>query len=269
MAPLSFVHAARRSSLFQRRIWNFGVLLAALTATGAVMAAPAAAQTPSGSSRTAGYSRTDLELAAQAAERDPKRRAEAEALRARLQNGDYSPGDRLVLELRGDSALFDTLTVRSGPSLRLPNIPDVPLRGVLRSEVQDYLTKYLARYIREPDVRAESLIRVSMLGQVGRPGFYDFNSDMLLTDAIMAAGGPTSTAAIDRSTITRGKTVVLAKERVSRAAQTGATLDRLGLRPGDEVTVGEKRKRWDAQTILGIAGAVASLGITILYFVRN
>lgn len=270
MAPLSFVHVGRRSLSFQGRIWNLGVVLAVLTATGGAMASPAAAQTPVvGASRTAGYSRADLELAAQAAERDPKRRAEAEALRARLQNGDYSAGDRVVLELRGDSALFDTLTVRSGPSLRLPNIPDVPLRGVLRSELEDHLTKYLARYIREPDVRAESLIRVSMLGQVGRPGFYDFNSDLLLTDAIMAAGGPTSNAAIDRSTIKRGKTVVLAKERVRRATQTGATLDRLGLRPGDEITVGEKRNRWDTQAILGIAGAAASLAFTILYFVRS
>lgn len=245
-----------------RRARSAGVMV---VAAGALLAAPVDAQ---GTARTA-YSRADLESALREAERDGKRSAEAATLRARLQNGDFAAGDRVVVELRGDSAIYDTLTVRGGPSLRLPNIPDVPLKGVLRSELQDYLTKYLARYVRNPDVRTESLIRLSVLGQVGKPGFYDFNSDLLLTDAIMAAGGPTGTAAIERSTIRRGTAVVLAKERVRRAAQTGATLDRLGLRPGDEITVGEKRRRVDTQTVLGIAGAVASLALTVLYFARN
>ena len=237
----------------------------------AVLASGAVAQgtTAPSSAARATYSRADLETAVREAERDGKRRTEAATLRARLENGDFSAGDRVVVEVRGDSSLYDTLTVRSGPTLRLPNIPDVPLKGVLRSELQDYLTKYLARYIRNPDVRTESLIRLSVLGQVGRPGYYDFNSDVLLTDAIMTAGGPTGIAAIERSTIRRGRTVVIAKERMRRAAQTGATLDRLGLRPGDEITVGERRKRWDAQTILGITGAVASLALTILFFARN
>jgi protein involved in polysaccharide export with SLBB domain len=237
-----------------------------LAAASVMLAASAGAQATAG---TAGYSRADLQAALREAEGDGKRSAEAATLRARLQNGDFSPGDRVVVELRGDSALFDTLTVRTGPSLRVPNIPDVPLKGVLRSELQGYLTTYLARYIRDPEVRTESLIRLSILGQVGKPGFYDFNSDILLTDAIMAAGGPTGTAALERSTIRRGTNVVLAKERVRRAAQTGATLDRLGLRPGDEISVGEKRQRFDVQTILAITGAAASLALTLFYFARN
>lgn len=259
------VHAATSSSSLRRRVWSTGLVLSA----GALWALPARAQGTS-SSASAAYSRADIETAAQEAERaGGDRRTEAAALRARLQSGDFQPGDRVVVEVRGDSAVFDTLTVRGGPSLRLPNIPDVPLRGVLRSELQGYLTTYLARYIREPEVRAESLIRLSVLGEVGKPGFYDFNSDLLLTDAIMAAGGPTANAAIDRSTIRRGKNVILEKDRVGRAAQSGATLDRLGLRPGDEISVGLKRRRWDAQTILGITGAVASLALTILFFARN
>ena len=247
---------------WQRGARGLGLALVAVALVGADAAAQAAPVRER-------YSRADLEQAAQEAERNPKTRTEAAAIRARLQNGDFAPGDRIVLELRGDSSAFDTLTVRGGPSLRIANIPDVPLRGVLRSELQSYLTKYLTRYIREPDVRVESLIRLSVLGEVGKPGFYDFNSDILLTDAIMAAGGPTGTAAIERSTIRRGKAVVLAKDRVQRAAQTGATLDRLGLRPGDAIEVGQKRRRLDTQAMLGIVGAVTSLALTILWFSRN
>jgi protein involved in polysaccharide export with SLBB domain len=221
-----------------------------------------------GDGRAGNATRSELETAARAAEqRGSAGRVEATALRARLQNGDFQPGDRIVVELRGDSSLFDTLTVRTGPSVRLAGLPDVSLQGVLRSELPDHLTKSLSRYIRQPQVRAESLVRLSVLGQVGKPGFYDFASDMLLTDAIMAAGGPTATAALDRSTVRRGPTVILAKADVERAAQTGATLDRLGLRPGDEITVGEKRVRnW--QTIASAIGVVTSLAFAVAYLVR-
>jgi protein involved in polysaccharide export with SLBB domain len=253
---------------FLRRL-SFAVALATASLG---WASDAVAQTAA-ATRAAGYSRADLQAALASAERSAgssaASREEADILRMRLQNGDFSPGDRVVIEVRGDSALFDTLTVRTGPTLRLPNIPDVPLRGVLRSELQDHLTRYLARYIRDPDVRTESLIRLSVLGEVGKPGFYDFNSDMLLTDAIMAAGGPTGQAAVNRSTIKRGQRTVMSKGRVQAAAQSGATLDRIGLRPGDEITIGKRRERLNAQTILGIAGAAASLGLTILFFARN
>ena len=259
--------AAQRAGELWRGAGKAGlVALASVMLAGGAVAQSAVAP---GSTARAAYSRADLETALRDAERDRKRSAEAASLRARLEGGDFAAGDRVVLEVRGDSSLYDTLTVRGGPTLRLPNIPDVPLKGVLRSELQDYLTKYLARYIRNPDVRTESLIRLSVLGEVGKPGFYDFNSDILLTDAIMTAGGPTGNAAIERSTIRRGRAVVLSKERVRRAAQTGATLDRLGLRPGDEISVGERRKRLDTQTILGITGAVASLALTLLFFARN
>ena len=262
MAALRTIpRSGTRSALLGRRARGLGLLVSA----SALLVGTAGAQAPARQS----YSRADLEQAAQEAERNPKTRSDAALLRSRLQNGDFAPGDRIVLELRGDSAVFDTLTVRSGPSLRIANIPDVPLKGVLRSELQDYLTKYLARYIREPDVRTETLIRLSVLGEVGKPGFYDFNSDILLTDAIMAAGGPTGAAAIERSTIRRGKAVILAKSRVQRAAQSGATLDRLGLRPGDAIEVGQKRRRMDAQAIIGITGAVASLALSLIWLARN
>jgi protein involved in polysaccharide export with SLBB domain len=255
------------------RRWRRTVALGVLLGAGVVTVDTVQAQTAAAPARAGNYSRAELEAAAQEAERtagsDATKRAAAAALRARLTAGDFAAGDRVVLEVRGDSALFDTLTVRGGPSLRLPNMPDLSLRGVLRSELQDHLSKFLSRYIRNPDVRTESLIRLSLLGQVGKPGFYDFNSDLLLTDAIMAAGGPTGNAAIERSTIRRGREVVLAKESVRRAAQSGSTLDRLGLRPGDEITIGEKRDRLNIQTILGITGAAASLALTLLYFARN
>ena len=65
-----------------------------------------------------------------------QKRIEADALRARLRDGDFRGGDRIVLSVRGDSALTDTFTVHPGRTLRLPNLPELPLQGVLRAELR-------------------------------------------------------------------------------------------------------------------------------------
>ena len=77
--------------------------------------------------------------------RDEKQR-ESAALRARLRDGDFQVGDRVVLFLRGDSVLSDTFTVERGRTLALPDIPTVALNGVLRSELQSHLAKQLGPY---------------------------------------------------------------------------------------------------------------------------
>ena len=83
-------------------------------------------------------------------------------------------------------------------------MPDISLQGVLRSELQDYLTTQLARYIKHPDVQTTSLVRVAVMGSVTKPGFYQLPADLALADAIMIAGGPTTTADVDRTQVKRG-----------------------------------------------------------------
>jgi hypothetical protein len=59
------------------------------------------------------------------------------------------PGDHIVLTVPTDSALSDTFVVRAGgsdgPVLRLPNLPEIPLRGVLRSELKPHLVEHVGR----------------------------------------------------------------------------------------------------------------------------
>src|SRR3970282_542657 len=95
--------------------------------------------------------RAELEKAAKATEsaaleqRDEKTRskylADAAAIRMRLTNGDFIPGDRIRLLVEGDTALSDTFTVRGDRMLPLPNLPPISLQGVLDSESGPSLTK--------------------------------------------------------------------------------------------------------------------------------
>ena len=83
-----------------------------------------------------------------------KYRLDAEVIIQRLANGDFIPGDRILILVQGDTALTDTFTVRGDRMLPLPNIPPISLQGVLDSELEEYLTKELLRYIKEVQLEA-------------------------------------------------------------------------------------------------------------------
>jgi protein involved in polysaccharide export with SLBB domain len=242
----------------------YGKLWQAVVCVAVMLPSAMAQESPSnGTARTHQASRAELEALAIAAEQlasssqgnaqvKKQKRIEADALRARLRDGDFRGGDRIVLSVRGDSALTDTFTVHPGRTLRLPNLPELPLQGVLRAELRDHLTRHIARFLRDPVVEAHPLIRLGLLGEVDRPGYYFATTDGMVTDAIMLAGGPTREADLTKTTVRRG-TIVLWER---------ATLDQLDLRSGDEIIVGVRsRGRWE--TVLRTAGFVSGIAVGI------
>src|SRR5260370_412821 len=73
----------------------------------------------------------------------------AARVRAGLTAGDFTVGYRVVLMVEGEKELSDTFVVGPGRRLALPGIADVPLDGVLRAELAEYLTRRLARNLRD------------------------------------------------------------------------------------------------------------------------
>lgn len=212
---------------------------------------------------------TDQEATAQT---DPALRSQkqmqAATIRARLRDGDFDVGDRVFLSIRTDSLVSDTVVVRAGRMIRLPNLPDISLQGVLRSELQDYLTTQLTRYIKRPEVQTTSLVRVAVMGSVAKPGFYQLPADLALADAIMIAGGPTQNADVDRTQVKRGNEVVYSSTLLGQEVAKGATLDQLNIRPGDQILIGERHKtNW--ALIASIVGITAGLISTIVVLRRH
>lgn len=177
----------------------------------------------------------------------------ARQVKERLDKGDLQPGDRIALRVVGEQALTDTFTVTPERTVELPSMPALPVSGVLRSELESHLTKQLSRYIRNPDLRAEALVRVSLAGAVGRPGFYNLPADVLATDAIMAAGGPSGAADVGRTTIRRGGVEIATEVEVASAVQSGESLDQLNVQSGDEIVVGTKGQ--------GLTGVLKVMGM--------
>lgn len=192
---------------------------------------------------------------------------EAAMIRARLDGGDLQVGDQIELNVVGQLAFSDTFTVASGRVLSLPGLPDIPLQGVLRAEAQDYLTKQLARYIRDPQVRVRTKIRLSVYGSVGRPGFYQIPADVRTDDAIMAAGGPASDADIKKIFVRRGTTEIWGREALVEAMRQGLTLDQLNLRAGDELVL-DPRKRPGGISVMTVIGGLGGLISSVYFFAQ-
>src|SRR5690606_34598637 len=92
-------------------------------------------------------------------------RQETSLIRDRLVQGDFKVGDVVALTVTGQQDLTNNFTVSQGtdgPVLKLPYVGEVPLKGLLRSELEPALVEHIGRFIREPQVFAQTSIRLQI-----------------------------------------------------------------------------------------------------------
>jgi hypothetical protein len=228
--------------------------------------------------RNSEASRSELESELSTAERDTtsgsqqdrdQARMTVAALRDRLINGDFQVGDRVLIYVQGQQTLSDTFTVREGQVIHLPNLTDVELHGVLRSELQGHVYDAVSKYLRDPVVRTGSLVRLAVLGAVGHPGFYALPADMLLSDAVMHAGGLGSNAVVEKTTVNRAGTVILQSKDVTLAIKNGETIDQLSLRAGDQIEVGASHPSTFLTVVLPVIGGAAAIAGVVVLLTRH
>ncbi len=213
--------------------------------------------------------RAELEQMAKAAEGaaqvapDSKTRdrmfTDATAIRMRLKNGDFVPGDRILIQLLGDSTASDTFTVRGDRMLQLPNLPDISLSGVLDSELKDHLTKEVGKYIKKPELNATSLLRLAMLGSIGRAGFITIPTDQAITDVLMATGGPGPASDFNKTVVRRAGKEIVSAEEFQEAVRANRTVGDMSLRDGDEIFVPDKKQQQAWLQSLQLVSTLAGL----------
>ena len=195
-------------------------------------------------------------------------RSRVDRIRERLTRGDFELGDRIVLSVRDEPDLPDTVTVTAGPKISLPLFGDIGLEGVLRSEVESRITEALSVFINDPVVTAQALMRVSVQGAVGQPGFYVVPAEVLLSETLMVAGGPAQNSKLEDLRIERGSTVVMRGDEVQEALRRGLTLDQLNLQAGDQVVLPADQSGSFLGNVGMIAGLVGSLSFILIRFLR-
>lgn len=191
-------------------------------------------------------------------------RTAAQDVRRRLTLGDFRVGDRLILNVQGSVAVTDTVTVFEGLRVTVRGIRQVSLSGVLRSELESRLLADLTEVVRNATVSARPLYRLAVFGGVGRPGYLSVPGETTLDQALTLAGGPIPNAPVEKMTIMRSDTVVMAPAVVSLAIAQGATIDALGLQDGDALVVPAAALPWDRNATLQIVGLFLSPLFAIL-----
>jgi protein involved in polysaccharide export with SLBB domain len=162
---------------------------------------------------------------------------DAELIRYRLKEGDFQVGDQISIQVTGHQAQSNTFTVSHGRILTIPEVGEVPLTGLLRSELRDHLTKHIGRYIRNPEVFVRSMIVLRVTGAVGAPGYITIEADSRITDVITKAGNLGPKPRIEKMKIMREGDEIWSGEPLQAAIGQGRTLDQLNLRQGDQIDI--------------------------------
>ena len=182
----------------------------------------------------------------------------------------FQIGDRIAFTVERPVAVQDTLRVQQGLIVHMPStlgMSDISLQGVRRADIQQYLTEQVGKVLKNPVVRATAFVNIGVSGSVTRPGYYPVPSDAILSDMFMQAGGPTSTADVNKTVVKRDGKVLLDEKQTGEALYRRETLEELGLVSGDQVVIGEQSHH-DVQTFVQIGGILlgaAGLIITLAH----
>ncbi|HEV8356276.1 MAG TPA: hypothetical protein VGQ17_05835 [Gemmatimonadales bacterium] len=251
--------------------WTRVVLLLALAAAGAPARAPA-------QQRDDGI--VDRPLATRPALEDLARRLEQgrgavgdagsllSRVRARLTEGDFRSGDRIRIEVQGEPTLTDTFAVSSDRALLLPapTVGSLPLAGVLRSEIEPQVTAWVKKFIAGPVVvRARPLLRLSVQGEVARPGIHAVPADAVLGEVLMAAGGTLNTSNMKKLRLEREGRPIWNGQDFQKALAEGRSVDAALLHDGDQIVVGRRNDRGMGESlnflwvVVSLAGGIYGL----------
>lgn len=119
------------------------------------------------------------------------------------------PEDVIEVSVFENENVSRVVTIRPDGMISLPLIGDVQADGLTPEQLRERLGTLLSFYIKNPKVavivREFRRVRVSVLGQVTRPGIYELRQGATVLDAVAAAGGLTETATLGEAKLVRGQ----------------------------------------------------------------
>lgn len=155
------------------------------------------------------------------------------------------PGDVFTVDVFGEKDLSGKFRVSARGTIDYPFAGNVKVAGMTPTEVAAMLRKKLADgYLKDPSVsvfvEAYNSKKISILGQVAKPGTFPYMNNMSIVEAITLAGGFTAIASKNDVTVTRTEN--------GKSRRFQVPVEQIGeghaanylLRPGDIVFVPER-----------------------------
>ena len=174
------------------------------------------------------------------------------------------PGDRVALRIWTQPEMSDTFAVDEAGRLALPTLGIVTAAGRPAGALQDSLRTAYIGFVRDPSVRVSVLRRVSVLGEVMRPGVYLADLTMVMSDVVAMAGGLTEEADPAKIVLYRDGVQTQVSQR------DGSQYSLAGLRSGDQIVVRPKSfwARNPAVVVSTIGSAVSLVTLLVSYVAR-
>ncbi len=155
-----------------------------------------------------------------------------------LLNGFFQPGDIIYLKVWRHPDLSDSFIVDIDTVVNFPLIGRLKVAALSPRELEDSLVVLYSEYLKEPFITVIPMFKVSILGEVKRPGVYAVSVTDRIFDAIAKAGGPTSRANLKAAKIKRGDKTI--KINLQEAIESGQRVTDIGLKSGDVIYIPKK-----------------------------
>lgn len=168
-----------------------------------------------------------------------------------IQAIELAPDERLgiddVFEVRvfGEPDLSDTYRVAADGTIDYPFVGRISVTGMRSGDVQELIaTKLKDGYLKSPQVslmvKEWNSRKVSVIGQVQKPGAVAYFTNMTIVDAIAAAGGFTNIASKNAVTLRRENKGSVESRNCPVADISEGRAPNVVLRPGDILVVEER-----------------------------
>lgn len=141
------------------------------------------------------------------------------------------PGDKVNMKVFGDETLSGAYQVDGKGMFSVPLLGNIEASGLSKNELENVLRTKLRRYLNDPRVaiEIESYRPFYIIGEVQKPGSYNYVNGMTVINAVAIAGGFTYRAKEDAFAIRRA---------ADRSTVEGRQMSQV--QPGDVIVVRER-----------------------------
>ena len=145
------------------------------------------------------------------------------------------PGDVLSIRVWPNAEFSGEFAVEESGYVYLPYLQEVRAGGVSIQELRDQLRRGYGEAMRNPVVTVTPMYRVTVTGEVQRPGVHTITPTHSLFDVLGLSGGFRPAADAENLRVVRAGEVIAFD--ALRVLETGQGMDAIQLRSGDHIVV--------------------------------
>lgn len=178
----------------------------------------------------------------------------------------FHPGDEISLHIIGYEDLSGTFLIQSDGSVEIPLIGNVKAADLTPQEITERIKEEFRKYIlTEPQVILTATYRVTILGEVEKPGLYKIHGTEKITDLIAMAMGLTDRAKLSNAKISRDSTVIVSN--LEQVLKEGKTVSDIGIHSGDIIYI--PRSWWSGWNLKNILLPLSFIATTLVIIDRT